>query len=185
VQGAIRFTTVEVSSSVSGAAPASPEKVADSRDDPGSLAELLNETRIILPGTEVFLGFLMTIPFTLGFAFLDDEQRLVYLATFFAMLLSVAFFVAPAAYHRIARPIVHKERFKVFATTLIVIGLAPASIAFVLVTYLVSSLVFPRVAVGAAAIMAGLILALWWAVPILRVHDRFRLPNKAAGQPAE
>lgn len=154
----------------------------DRSDD---LVELLSETRIILPGTEVFLAFLMTLPFTQRFGTLDDRQRLVYLATFFATLLALACFVAPATYHRIARPIRHKERFKVFATTLLVIGLAPASVAFVLVTYLVSSVVFPGVATGAAAVMAGLIVGLWWAVPTLRLHDRFPERDKRAGHAAE
>lgn len=149
------------------------------------LVELLSETRIILPGTEVFLAFLMTLPFTQRFGSLDDQQRLVYLSTFFATLLALACFVAPATYHRIARPIRNKARFKVFATTLLVIGLAPASVAFVLVTYLVSSVVFPGVAVAAASVMAGLIVGLWWAVPLLRVHDRFPEREKRAGQAAE
>jgi hypothetical protein len=154
----------------------------DRSDD---LVELLSETRIILPGTEVFLAFLMTLPFTARFASLDDRQRLVYLATFFATLLALACFVAPAAYHRIARPIRNKERFKVFATTLLVIGLAPASVAFVLVTFLVSSVVFPAAAVASASVMAVLVVGLWWAFPILRIHDRFNERDKRAGQAGE
>jgi hypothetical protein len=150
-----------------------------------SLAELLTETRIILPGTEVFLAFLATIPFTSRFESLDARQRIVYLATFFATLLALAFFVAPAAYHRIARPIRNKERFKVFATRLLVIGLIPASVSFVLVAYLIASVVFPAVAVAAGAVMAGLIVTLWWAVPVLRVHDRFPEQEKPAGHAAE
>lgn len=157
----------------------------ETRDDQGNLAELLNETRIILPGTEIFLAFLMTLPFTQRFAELDDRQRFVYLATFFATLLALACFVAPAAYHRIARPIHHKERFKIFATKLLVVGLVPASLSFVLVAYLVSSVVFPAVAVPAALAMAALIGGLWWAIPLLRVHDRIRRPQDRAGHAAE
>lgn len=168
-----------------GAAPASKAGVEDSRENPANLIELLSETRILLPGTEIFLAFLMTLPFTERFQRLDDGQRLVYLATFFATLASFACFVAPAAYHRIARPIRDKARFKLFATALLIIGLAPASVAFVLVTYLVSSVVAPRAAVPAAAIMAGLIVVLWWAVPIVRVHDKFPTPENVAGQAAE
>lgn len=159
--------------------------MASRAEDPGSLVELLNEIRIILPGTEVFLAFLMTLPFTARFGALDDKQRLVYIATFFATLLALACFVAPAAYHRIARPIHDKERYKAFATALLVVGLAPASLAFVLVTYLVSSVVFPSVAVVAAAVMAGLIVTLWWAIPVARLHDRFPRPKDRAGQAAK
>lgn len=153
--------------------------------DPSNLSELLNETRILLPGTEIFLAFLMTLPFTARFESLDDSQRLVYLTTFFATLAAFACFVAPAAYHRIARPIKDKLRFKVFATTLLIIGLAPASVAFVCVTYLVASVVAPQVAVPSAAVMAGLILVLWWAIPMVRIHDKFPKREKAAGHAAE
>lgn len=177
--------TAEVSSSVRGPAPASLDEVENRTEDPASLAELLNETRIILPGTEVFLAFLMTIPFTNRFGSLDERQRLVYLATFFATLLALACFVAPAAYHRIARPIRDKARYKVFATALLVIGLAPASVAFVLVTYLVSSVVFPSVALTSAIVMAALIVTLWWAIPLVRIHDRFPRPKDPAGHAAE
>ena len=57
--------------------------------DDSSLVDLLNETRILLPGTEVFLAFLMTMPFTERFRVLDSTQRTIYLATFFATLLAV------------------------------------------------------------------------------------------------
>lgn len=140
-------------------------------DDAANLTELLTETRIILPGTEVFLAFLMTMPFTARFGLLDDSQRLVFMSTFFATLLAVACFVAPAAYHRIARPIRHKARFKVFANRFIVAGLAFASVAFVLVTYLVTSVVAPTARTIAAAAMAVVILTLWWVVPLVRAHD--------------
>src|SRR5687768_9262576 len=77
--------------------------------DDSSLVDLLNETRILLPGTEVFLAFLMTMPFTDRFRVLDDLQRGVYLATFFATLFALVCFVLPAAYHRLTRPIHDKE----------------------------------------------------------------------------
>lgn len=170
---------------MNGAAPATVAEVEIREENPGNLSELLNETRILLPGTEIFLAFLMTLPFTARFEGLDDRQRLVYLATFFATLAAFACFVAPAAYHRIARPIKDKARFKLFATSLLVIGLAPASVAFVLVTFLVSSVVVPRVALPAASIMAGLILVLWWAVPLARIHDKFPKPKNVAGHAAE
>jgi len=156
------------------------------RDDPNSLAELENETRILLPGMQIFAAFLMTLPFTARFEALNDAQRLIYMATFFATFTAVACFMSPAAYHRIARPIRQKERFKVFATTMIVIGLAPASVAFVLVTYLVCSVVAPNAAVAGAAVMAVLVSTLWWAVPLLRLHDRFPREEKGpAGHAAE
>lgn len=155
---------------------------AGNTDEAANLTELLTETRIILPGTEVFLGFLMTLPFTDRFGALDATQRLVYLSTFFATLFAVACFVAPAAYHRIARPITHKARFKVFANAFIVAGLAFASVSFVLVTFLVTSVVAPQNETIAAAAMAVVILTLWWVVPLIRAHD-FLAPRPPRDRP--
>mgnify|MGYP005859252201 CR=1 FL=1 len=136
------------------------------------LTELLTETRILLPGTEVFLAFLVTLPFNARFEELSYGQRVVYLCTFFSTLLALACFVLPATYHPIARPIHHKGRFKVLATAFLVAGLVPLSAAVVLVTSLVTSLVMPPIAAGASLAMAALLGGLWWFVPLARVHDR-------------
>lgn len=137
------------------------------------LAALLNEARILLPGTQVFLAFLSVLPFYPRFAELSPAQRAVYLCTFFGNVVALACFVVPAAYHRVARPIHEKERFKVFATKLIVLGLVPFSFSLVLATYLVCSVVSPAVAAGGSVGIGIVVVALWWIAPILRVHHRF------------
>jgi hypothetical protein len=142
------------------------------QDDP-NLDDLLRETRILLPGSEVFLAFLTTLPFTQRFSGITSEQRSTFLCTFFAALIAFACFVTPAAYHRIARPIRDKKRFKLFASRMLVIGLAPMSLSLVLVTYLVASVVLDGAAVFAAFAIGLVIAVLWWIVPLLRVHDRF------------
>lgn len=144
-------------------------------DDSASLSELLSETRILLPGTEVFLGFLATLPFSRRFPELAPLERTVFLCTFFATLVSLACFVAPTAYHRIARPIHHKERFKLFANRFLVIGLVPVSISIVLASFLVTSVAVGRTyGIVGGAVMAVLIAVLWWVIPMLRAHDRVR-----------
>ncbi|WP_394824537.1 DUF6328 family protein [Pendulispora albinea] len=137
------------------------------------LTDLLSETRILLPGTEVFLGFLMTMPFTDRFERLADVQRVVYLCTFFGALLALVCFVLPAAYHRITRPIRHKDRFKRFASLFLVIGLVPLSLSIVLITWLITSLVEWQLAWIAALVMSIAIGIAWWALPLARAHDHF------------
>jgi hypothetical protein len=148
---------------ISGATP----EVAED----GKLDTLLNETRILLPGTQVFLGFLATVPFNARFVDLDETRRVVYLWTFLATLLSLVLFVVPAAYHRIARPIRHKARFKVFANRFLVAGLVPMSISMVLATYLVAYVALPQFAPMAAGGMLVVIALVWWVVPLIRAHD--------------
>lgn len=142
--------------------------------DDEKLDDLLRETRILLPGSEIFLAFLMTLPFTQRFGILNEEQLSVYVGTFLSAVLAFACFVTPAAYHRIARPIHDKLRFKVFASRMLVVGLAPMSFSIILVAYLVTSVVVPRWAWMAAAVVGAIICTLWWVVPLERVHDRVK-----------
>lgn len=145
----------------------------DPEHDSGNLQTLLAETRILLPGTQVFIGFLTTLPFTHRFTELDQLERGVYIATFFTTMLALVCFETPAAYHRLARPIHHKVLFKSFASTLLVAGLVPFSIAIVLASFLVTSLAIGR---GPGYLLAGIIAVvvavLWWTLPIMRAHDR-------------
>lgn len=144
------------------------------------LTELLSETRILLPGTQIFLAFLVTLPFTERFHELDGNHRWVYVATFLMTLLSLVCMIAPAAYHRIARPIHDKPRFKVFASAFLVAGLVPVSLSIVLATFLVLSTVLTDAwAAWGSAGMAVVIGALWWAVPLVRAHDRFPVKRGA------
>jgi hypothetical protein len=136
-----------------------------------SLSELLTETRILLPGTQVFLSILMTLPFTQRFERLTHFERGVYLCTVFAIMLALACFVMPAAYHRIAYPVHNRVSFKLFANWFLIAGLVPFSVAIVTTTYLVTCVVATWLAPFATGGMAVVIIALWWAVPMLRTHD--------------
>lgn len=150
------------------------ESAKESAKEKSRLDELLHETRILLPGTEIFLSLLLTIPFTQRFDQLSRTDRTVYLCTFFSTLVAFVCFVVPAAYHRIARPLRHKARFKVFANVFLVIGLVPMSLALVLVAYLVGSVAGgSSIAFPAAAVVGVLVGSLWWLMPILRLHDRY------------
>ncbi len=136
-----------------------------------SLKELLEETRILLPGTQVFLSILLMLPFTSRFDALSSVQRHVYLCTVLTTLLALACFVTPAAYHRLAYPVHHRISFKLFANWFLVVGLVPFSASIVLTTYLVTSVVIPRAALVATLGIGAVIGALWWLVPIVRAHD--------------
>lgn len=150
-------------------------------DDKADLGELLSEIRILLPGTEIFLGFLTTLPFTDRFDHLSRTEHAVYVCTYFATLVSFVLMVAPAAYHRVARPIHDKERFKLFANKLLVVGLVPISLSVVLTTFLVSSMVIGAgYALLGAFAMAAMVLLLWWTIPVLRAHERVEKPKGRA-----
>lgn len=141
----------------------------------GDLSDLVGELRVLLPGTQTLTAFLIILPFTGGFNQIRGEEKAVYVVTFLCSLTALIFFTAPAAQHRLQRPLKDREAFKDRATRLIIIGLVPLSIALVLVSQLVMSTV-----IGAgwipwliSGILAMLIAALWWIYPV-RTRDQGR-----------
>jgi uncharacterized protein DUF6328 len=135
----------------------------------GDLNDLLQELRILLQGAQVLTAFLTVLPFNAGFEKLNGTEKWLFLVTFLCSLISLVFFTAPAAMHRLMRPVENRERFKDFATRLIIIGLVPASVALVLSSQIVTSAVMGE---PLSWIVAGMVTAIigvvWWIVPIAR-----------------
>lgn len=133
----------------------------------GDLSDLLEELRVLLPGTQTLTAFLIILPFNGGFSEIRNEEKVVYVVTFLCSLIAMIFFTAPAAHHRLQRPLQDREGFKNRATRLIIIGLVPLSIALVLAAQLVLSEVVQErwVSWSVAGALAVLILVLWWVIP--------------------
>lgn len=155
-----------------------PKPSHDGKNAPDDLSDLLEETRILLPGTQVFAGFLITLPFQSRFDKLTTMQRDLYLLIVLTVLVALICFIAPAAYHRIARPVHRKQAYKVLATWFVIIGLVPFSFSTILTTYFIIDVVVgPRFGVIAALLVSIPLLLLWWLFPIFRVHDRVPTPE--------
>lgn len=158
-----------------------PKEATEGKNPPGYLSDLLEETRILLPGTQVFAGFLITLPFTNRFDKLTTMQRNLYLIVFVAIMLALICFIMPAAYHRIARPVHNKQGLKVLATWVVIAGLVPFTVGTVLAVYLIMDVVVgPGIAAITALVIAAAITVLWWLFPILRVHDAVATPEEEA-----
>jgi len=135
----------------------------------GDLNDLLHELRVLLPGVQTLTGFLIILPFSPGFALIEQAERWVYLATFVCSVTSLVLFTAPAAQHSLERPLRDRARFKQLATRLIVIGLAPLSLALILATQLIVNEVGGReIGIAVAAIVTLLIGLTWWLLPLHR-----------------
>ena len=89
---------------------------AQSQASWGHLADLLQEQGILLQGAQVLSAFLVILPFQQGFGTIDLGEKWVYLITFICALLSLIAFAAPAAQHRLERPLRDRDRFKTAAT---------------------------------------------------------------------
>ena len=138
------------------------------RREDGDLGDLLAELRVLLPSAQTLTAFLIILPFSPGFAQIRQAEKYVYVATFLCSLASVVLFAAPAAQHRVRRPLPDRGQFKLAANRLVVAGLVPLSLALILATQLVMAEVLrrPRPAWAIAGIVAALIGAAWWAVPL-------------------
>lgn len=135
-------------------------------DDP-DLNDLLQEMRILLQGAQVLTAFLTIVPFSEGFGRLDQFERMVYLVTFVSSLAGLIFISAPAAQHRLQRPLRDRERFKHFATKMTLVGLGAISVALVLAAQLVSNEVVGfNGSLVVSALVAGTIGVFWWLIPL-------------------
>ena len=101
------------------------------------LDEMLSELRVLLQGAQMLTTFLIILPFSAGFAKLNGFERGIYIATFIFSLGAVVLLTAPAAHHRLSRPLRDRERFKAFTTRTILWGAGALSIAWTLATQLV------------------------------------------------
>jgi hypothetical protein len=90
---------------------------------------MLQELRILLQGAQVLTAFLIVLPFSEGFRRIQQVEKWVYVATFLCSLVSLVILSAPAAQHRLQRPLIDRVQFKQYATRLILIGLVPLSLA--------------------------------------------------------
>jgi hypothetical protein len=132
------------------------------------LNDLLQELRILLQGAQVLTAFLTIVPFSEGFGRLDQFERLVFLITFVSSLAGLIFISAPAAQHRLERPLKDRERFKQYATRMTLVGLGAISVALVLATQLVSNEVVGFTpSIVTSIVVAVLIGVFWWLVPVL------------------
>lgn len=155
------------------------DQPAEGTRDPGDLTEMLQELRVLIPGVQMLTGFLVIVPFSLNFHGISLAEKGVYLSAFVCGLVSLILFSAPAAQHRIERPLRDRVRFKQFATRMTIIGLVPLSLALVLTTQLVvAQTVGEGIAFVVTGCVAALLVAVWWVWPL-----RARRASRAHGWP--
>jgi O-antigen/teichoic acid export membrane protein len=136
------------------------------KHDDEDLGDLLQEMRVLLQGAQVLTAFLVILPFNQRFADLSEREEWVYVATFVLSVFALVLFSAPAAHHRLVRPLQDRERFKNSATRFLIGGLVAISLALILATQLVVSQVL---GVNWSFVFAGgvglCVVAFWWIYP--------------------
>ena len=106
------------------------------------LIELLNGLRVILPGVQVLLAFLLTVPFSEGFVRSTSSDRIVYFATVLLTVAATGALTMPAAYHRIRFRQGDKEQMLRISNVFAIAGLVLLTFAMASVVFLITSVLY-------------------------------------------
>ena len=149
------------------------------------LMELLQELRVILPGVQVLLAFLLTAPFQQRFAELPGSLRNAFFASIACATVATVLLIAPSAHHRLRWRAGEKERLLRIGNQMALWGTVFLAAAIVLALYVVTNVLFTSELALATAIAAVILFAgLWYVLPMVgRPSDGRGLDED--GQPQE
>ncbi|HYF46269.1 MAG TPA: DUF6328 family protein, partial [Acidimicrobiales bacterium] len=135
--------------------------------------ELLEELRVIMPGTQVLFAFLLTAVFSQRFKDLDDLGRRSFALAMLLAALAVITLMGPAAFHRMSRPGQRRQRVKA-SVVLQVTGMALLLTAMTIVVFVAVRTIFNDTPTGVvfAAIVAAVGITVWYLLP--RSFDRIQ-----------
>jgi len=137
------------------------------------LIELLNELRVALPGVQVLFAFLLTVPFSQGFAQTTAFQRDLLFGVLSATAISAALLIAPSAWHRIRFRRRDKEMILVTSNRMAIAGLGFLAIAMVGAVMLIANFAFSATLTVVSGVTAVLVFGgLWYAFPLARALDQ-------------
>src|SRR5512132_812051 len=86
------------------------------------LGELLQELRVILPGVQVLLAFLLTAPFQQRFGSITGSMRNAFFAAIVCATVATACLIAPSAHHRMRWRAGDKERLVRIGNRMTIVG---------------------------------------------------------------
>ena len=127
---------------------------------------LLQELRVLLPGVQILVAFLLTVPFAERFPEVDRFGTALYGIALSSSALSVVAFVTPTAFHRVGPRQSRVERLR-WGIRVTRAGLVTLSVALSSAFLLVTRWVFATPV--ASAMTAGLVvvmLCMWLLLPI-------------------
>src|SRR4051794_28648869 len=134
------------------------------------LGELLQETRVAMPGVQVLFGFLLTVAFQARFARVSQLEKDLLLAAILCAAGATVCFIAPAAYHRILFEHRDKPHLITIGNRFLIAGVGFLALAMTLALALVCDFVFGgTTAAVVAALVAVAFGCFWSAFPLARL----------------
>jgi hypothetical protein len=142
------------------------DDVADRQELRNRYDLLLQEVRVALPGVQILLAFLLTVPFAQAFDDLDAWGRRAYGVALTGSMLSVVCLLTPAVLHRLGQRRARRVRL-VWSIRLQVLGLIFLAIALIAALWGVARFVYGTSLAWIITVptMAFLLLC-WVALPL-------------------
>lgn len=161
-----------------------PARLLDDRQHRSELRDryygLLQELRVVLPGVQVLVAFLLTAPFSSRFADLDDLGVGTYVLALVSAVLATICCVAPTVYHRAGGRTTRSARL-VWGVRLTRAGLGLLGVSLVSAVYCVTRFVLDNtLALWMSGTTALLLVGTWVGLPALTAT-----PNSDHDTPSE
>ncbi|SDF60657.1 hypothetical protein SAMN05216553_102284 [Lentzea fradiae] len=140
-----------------------------------NMNELMQELRVAQAGVQILFGFLLSIAFTDKYASTGDYVRVTHLVTVLCAAVAVAFFTAPAAWHRVLFRQGRREDVVRWGNRFALTGLVFLALAMTGTVLLMAEVIlglWASVAVGSLAFL--IFTGIWFAWPFAsseRAHD--------------
>src|SRR3954471_1939080 len=133
------------------------------------IEQMLTEARVILPGAQALFVFQLIVMLTPAFAKLPEAAKLVHAGSLLCVVVTVILLVAPAAIHRLSFAGEDASKFLRVGSALVTAALLPLSCGLAGDIYVAVGTSLDSEAIGIAAAVAvfTLLLAIWYAWPLL------------------
>jgi hypothetical protein len=132
---------------------------------------LLQEVRVSLPGVQILLAFLLTVPFSQRFGDLDGWGRGAFAVALAASMVSVVSLLTPTLLHRLGMRTARADRLR-WSIRFQIIGLLSLAVALVAAMWGVARFVFSDAMAWALTVPTVVLIVLCWGVLPRRLHTR-------------
>lgn len=133
---------------------------------------LLQELRVLLPGVQVLVAFMLAVPFAKRFSDLDSPAVAVFASALVTSMLSVVSFMTPISLHRFGMRTARSNRLQL-SIVCTQVGILLLGVSMLLSLTLVLSFLFNWiVTVVLVGVTGTAMIGLWVLLPArLRAHD--------------
>lgn len=133
------------------------------------LSELLEELRVVMPGAQVLLGFMLAVPFQARFGKATGFERGVLYATVMLTAAGAVTLMAPSVYHRVRWAEGGKSDVVRIGHQLFLAGTLLLALGMSTATFLVGFWLFGLGAgVAVICVTLGVVAVTWYVLPLTR-----------------